>query len=156
MICNERPFEWYIMWQYFKKVFSSGQGWRNNVLHLTSKFIFLTYWSHDVLIKIDLHTKSNLITFEYASKKMNFGGSLLSIFSYHEAKENVKYFFSAWFSDHGLLVKNDQQWKTFRMMYNMAMFERKKISLINSYDVKTFCIWRVILFSLHFEAILFY
>ena len=48
---------------------------------------------------------------------MNFSSSLIKIFSYHRAKENVKYFFSAWFLDHGLLVKNDQQWKTFQMIW---------------------------------------
>ena len=30
---------------------------------------------------------------------------------YHKAKENVKNFFSACFWDHGLFVKNGQQWK---------------------------------------------
>ena len=33
------------------------------------------------------------------------------IFYYHKAKDNAKYFFATWFSDHALLVKNDQQWK---------------------------------------------
>ena len=63
-------------------------------------------------------------------------------FTYHSVKENVNYFFSAWFSDYGFLGKNDQQWKTFRVIYNMTMFQ-KKISLLTSYDVITFCIWRV-------------
>ena len=53
-------------------------------------------------------------------------GSLLQFFSYHRAKENVKYFFSCWFSDHSPLIKNDLQWKTFRMIYKMAMFRKKK------------------------------
>ena len=53
-------------------------------------------------------------------------------------KVNVKYFFSAGFSDHCFLVKNDQQWKSFRMIYNMARFARKKNSLLTSYDVITF------------------
>ena len=66
---------------------------------------------------------------------MNFSGSLISIFSYHRAKENVKYFFSAWFLEHGLLVKNYQQWKTFRMIYNIAMFGRKKV-------VRRYQLWR--------------
>ena len=57
--------------------------------------------------------------------ELQCSGSLLWIFFYHRAKENVKYFFSAWFSDHGLLVKNDQQWKTFRVTYNMNMFRKK-------------------------------
>ena len=48
-------------------------------------------------------------------------------FSYHKIKENVKYFFSAWFLDHGLLVKNDQQWKTFREIFNMTMFRKKNL-----------------------------
>ena len=51
------------------------------------------------------------------------------------AKENVKYFFSAWLPDHGLLVKDDQQWKTFWMIYNMAMLGRKKI-------FPTYQLWR--------------
>ena len=38
---------------------------------------------------------------------MNSSGSLLQIFSCHRAKENMKYLFSVWFSDHGLLVKDD-------------------------------------------------
>ena len=54
----------------------------------------------------------------------DFQWFLASDFSYHRASENVKYFFPAWFSDHGLPVKNDQQWKTFQMIYNMTMFRR--------------------------------
>ena len=42
--------------------------------------------------------------------------------------KSVKYFFSAWFSDHGLLVKNDQQWKTFRVINNMTIFRKKEFS----------------------------
>ena len=68
----------------------------------------------------------------------------------------MNYFFSAWFSDRALLVKNDQQWKTFRMIYNMTMFWKRIFSIITSDDVITFCIWRGILFFLRFEAIVFY
>ena len=74
----------------------------------------------------------NDLQFECTLKKMNFSGFLVSIFSYHGAEENVKYFCSTWFSDHCLLVKNDQQWKTFRMIYNMVMFERKKNYLLTN------------------------
>ena len=74
--------------------------------------------------------------FEYTSKKMNFISSLVLIFPYYRAKENVKYFYSTWFSDHGLfLIKNDQQWKTFRMIYNKAMYGRKKF-------FSTYQLWR--------------
>ena len=66
-----------------------------------------------------------------------------------KVKGNVKYFFSVWFSDHGLLVKNNQHWKTFQVIYNMTMF-KKKVSLRTSYDVVAFCIWRVS----HFPCIL--
>ena len=63
-------------------------------------------------------------------KKNIIGCLLQNIYIYiyisfcHEAKENVKYFISAWFLDHGLLVKNDQQWKTFRFVYNMTIFRK--------------------------------
>ena len=56
---------------------------------------------------------------------MQCSGSLLQIFSYHKVNENVKYFFSEWFSDLSLLVKNDQQWRTFRMIYKMITFRKR-------------------------------
>ena len=48
---------------------------------------------------------------------------LLSIFSYCKVKQNVKYFFFGWFSDHGLSTKNNQQWETFQILYNITMFK---------------------------------
>ena len=64
---------------------------------------------------------------------MKYSDSLLLIFSYHRAKENAKYFFSGWFSDHDFLVKKDLQWK---------IFKKKSFFLYNIYDVIKFCIWR--------------
>ena len=85
--------------------------------------------------KIAYHIKRNWLRFncrqwssvDYYKLYMQYSGSLLQIFSCHKIKENVKYFFSRWFSDHGLLVKIDQHWKNFQVIYNMIMF-RKKIS----------------------------
>ena len=39
---------------------------------------------------------------------MQCSASLLKIFSHYKIKENVNYFFHVCFSDHGLLVNNDQ------------------------------------------------
>ena len=44
-------------------------------------------------------------------KKLISVDPCFKIFYYHKAKDNAKYFFATWFSDHALLVKNDQQWK---------------------------------------------
>ena len=46
---------------------------------------------------------------------MDSSGSWPLIFSYHRAKKKVKYFFSAWFSDHGLLVK---KWSAMKKLSN--------------------------------------
>ena len=124
MISNERPFKWYIMWQYLEKnyIFPSTQSWRNKVLYLTPYFIFLIFWYYSVLSKIYQHTKSNLMIYNWSMhRKLSFSSSLLKIFSYDRAKENVSYFFCAWSSDHRLWVKNDLQWKTFQMIYNMTL-----------------------------------
>ena len=72
---------------------------------------------------------------QLSSANVNGVVSCFRFFSYDRAKENVKYFFSAWLPDHGLLVKDDQQWKTFWMIYNMAMLGRKKI-------FPTYQLWR--------------
>ena len=45
---------------------------------------------------------------------------------YKKRKENVKCFFSGWFSDHDRLVKNYQEWKFFQMMYNMTILRKNK------------------------------
>ena len=124
MISNGRPFKWYIMWQYLEKnyIFPSTQWWRKKVLYLTSYFIFLTFWCYSVLSKIYQHTKSNLMIYNWSMhRKLSFSSSLLKIFSDHRAKENVSYFFCTWSSDHGLWIKNDLQWKTFQMIYNMTL-----------------------------------
>ena len=49
----------------------------------------------------------------------------LDFFLYYKVKETVKYFFRVWFLDHGLLVKNNEHWNTFQMIYNMTMFRKK-------------------------------
>ena len=67
------------------------------------------------------HVKRNCLRFNCLQRTSMQWSLALDFFSYHRAKE----IFSAWFSDHGLLVKNDQQWKTFRKIYNMAILENK-------------------------------
>ena len=140
-----------------KTMFSSSHWICNKVLHLTSYFIFLTFWSPSVLLKIYQHIKSTLLIYNLSMlKKWISVVPCFGFFTYHRAIENVKYFFSVWFSDHGLLVKNDQRWKTFQMIYSITMF-RKKIFF------PTYQLWHHNIlyltctpFSLHFEAIVFY
>ena len=136
MISNE----WYTMREYLEKkhFFSSSQWWRNKDLYMTSYFIFLAFWSHSVLSKVNEHTKSNLMIYNLSMLK-----KIIPVVSYfkfhralenftklnHRAKENFKYFFSAWFSDHDLLLKNNQQWKNFRMVNNMTMVRNKLVYL---------------------------
>ena len=142
MIFHERPFEWYKMWEYLEKshFFSSSQWWRNKKLYMTSYFIFLAFWSHSVLSKVNQHTKSNLMIYNLSILKKII--SVVSYCKFHRALENftklnhremsienVKYFFSAWFSDHDLLLKNNQQWKNFRMINNMTMVRNKLVYL---------------------------
>ena len=74
-------------------------------------------------------------------RKLNFSSSLLKFFSYHRAKENVSYFFCAWSSDHGLWVKNDLQWKTFQMIYNMTLPGKNIFSYL---PVMTSWLWYLI------------
>ena len=55
--------------------------------------------------------------------------------------------------DHHLLLKNNQQWQNFWMIYNMTMIRNKFFCLPASYDIITFCVWRDNSFPLHFKAI---
>ena len=65
-----------------------------------SYFIFLTFSSYSVLLKIYQHTKSNLTIYNLSMlKKIDFSSSLL-------------------------FKENDQHWKTFQVVYNMTMFRK--------------------------------
>ena len=55
--------------------------------------------------------------------ELQCSGSLFWIFFYHRAKENVKYFFSAWFSDHGLLVKMISNERPFKWYINFPSYQ---------------------------------
>ena len=114
----------------------------NKVLYLTLSFIFLTYWSHNVLLKTGQQTKSNQLNYNLSvlREKRISVAAWFRFFSYHRATENVKYLFSTWFSGHGLLVKNNQQWKTFRMVFNNAMFGN--MAMFGSKKIPTFQLWR--------------
>ena len=66
--------------------------------------------------------KRNWVCFNCSQRTSMLWCSLLQIFSC------LKVFFFVWFSDHVLLVKNDQQWKTFGMIYNMTMSGKTNFS----------------------------
>ena len=165
MISNERPFEWSIMWQYLNKnyIFSSGHRGHNKVSYLTSYFIFLTFWSRSVLLKIDQQTKSNLMIYDLTMhKKWISEVPSFRFFLIKELKKMSNISFLSDFSDHGLLVKNGQQWKNFQMIYNITMIynillclEKKNFPTDQSRRHNFFYLTCISL-SLHFGAIVFY
>ena len=126
---NEKLHQWYIIWQYFVKnnIFSASN---HNVIniYIWHHIFFVTFWSNIILFKIDQYIKSNLLVYNFSMlflKKRILLVPYSRIFFCHEAKQNVKYFICVWFSDYGLLVKNGQQWKAFRSVYNMTIFTKK-------------------------------
>ena len=64
---------------------------------------------------------------QLSSVNFNAVVSCFRFFLSTELKKMSNIFFSAWLSDHGLLIKTNQQWKTFRMIYNRTMFGREEI-----------------------------
>ena len=55
--------------------------------------------------------------------------------------------------DHHLLLKNNQQWQNFWMIYNMTMIGKENFCLPTSHNIIKFCIWHDSSFSLNFKAI---
>ena len=68
---------------------------------------------------------------------------LFALDSYHWAKDNVKYFFSAWFSDHGIFVKNDEMFGIFFFptnqlwRHNILYMTRSRVPCILKIDQYT-------------------
>ena len=54
--------------------------------------------------------------------------------------------------DHHLLLKNNQQWQNFWMIYKVTVIRNKIFCLPTCYHIIKFCIWRDNSFSLHLEA----
>ena len=83
MISNERPFEWYTMWQYLEK----------NYIFLPASddaiktcILFFSHFEAIVLLKVNKHTKSNLMIYNLSILKKII--SVVSYFQFHRALEN--------------------------------------------------------------------
>ena len=141
MISNERPFEWYAMWQYLEKNYiflpASDDAIKTYIL-------FFLHFEAIVLLKVNKHTKSNLMIYNLSMLK-----KIISVVSYFKFQmSNISFQ-----PDHHLLLKNNQQWQKFWMIDNMTMIRNENFCLPTSYDIIKFCIWRGNSFSLNFKAI---
>ena len=100
----------------------------NKVLYLTLSFIFLTYWSHNVLLKTGQQTKSNQLNYNLSvlREKRISVAAWFRFFLITELQKMSNIYFLRDF--------RMEDWKTFRMVFNNAMFGSKKIP--------TFQLWR--------------
>ena len=83
MISNERPIEWYTMWQYLEKNYiflpASDDAIKTYIL-------FFLHFEAIVLLKVNKHTKSNLMIYNLSILKKII--SVVSYFQFHRALEN--------------------------------------------------------------------
>ena len=83
MISNERPIEWYTVWQYLQKAIfflpASDDAIKTYIL-------FFLHFEAIVLLNVNKYTKSNLMVYNLSSLKKII--SVLSYFKFHRALEN--------------------------------------------------------------------
>ena len=83
MISNERPFEWYTMWQYLEKNYIFLPARDDRIKTYT---LFSLHFEAIVLLKVNKHTKSNLMIYNLSILKKII--SVVSYFQFHRALEN--------------------------------------------------------------------
>ena len=66
MISNERPFEWYTMWQYLEKNYIFLPAHDDRIKTYT---LFFLHFEAIVLLKVNKHTKSNLMIYNLSMLK---------------------------------------------------------------------------------------
>ena len=119
----------------------------SKILYLTSYFVFLKFWSLNVLPKIDQHTKSNLMIYNLDMLKKWI--SVIRCFSFFLISELEIFLFAVIFRSWSLSKKIFSNKRTF-VWYITWPCSEQKIFPYTSFDVITFCIWRVS----HFPCIL--
>ena len=83
MISNERPFEWYTMWQYLEKNYIFLPARDDRIKAYT---LFFLHFEAIVLLKVNKHTKSNLMIYDLSMLKKIISVALYVKF--HRALEN--------------------------------------------------------------------
>ena len=155
MISNERHIEWYTMWQYLEKNYIFLPASDDRIKTYT---LFSLHFEAIVLLKVNKHTKSNLMIYNLSMLKKIISVAFYFIFT--ELSKIPQCFITelkkmsniSFLPDHHLSLKNNQQWQNFWMIYNMTVIRNKIFCLPASYDIIKFCIWRDNSFSLHLEA----
>ena len=106
------------------------------------------FWSYAILILLKIYLLLE-VRFE---RNVN----IYKIFSFKNSESAILVSKSFSGLDYSLLLKNDQLWKTFQMIYDMTMFRKKTFFPAFQLWRHIILIWRDISFSLHFGAIVFY